>query len=58
MGFSHVELSIDSKTVMKVITTGQMKGTSGYAIVKKISSYLVMDWNVEVLHEYREANKC
>jgi hypothetical protein len=35
-----------------------MKRTSGYAIVKKIRSYLVMNWNVEVLNEYREANKC
>ncbi|PNX97917.1 ribonuclease H [Trifolium pratense] len=58
MGFENVELSIDSKAVVHVITAGKATSADGYAIVRKIRRLLLMDWNVKVLHEYREANKC
>jgi hypothetical protein len=58
MGFQNVELSIDSKVVLHVITTGKINGTDGYAIVRKIRRLLSTNWNVKVMHEYREAKKC
>ncbi|PNX95557.1 ribonuclease H [Trifolium pratense] len=58
LGFSTVELSIDSKAVVHVVISGRTQGADGYAIVKKIRRLLKMDWNVKILHEYREANKC
>jgi ribonuclease HI len=58
LGFDRVELSIDSKAVVHVISTEKTQGAEGYAIVKKICRLLTMEWNVTIVHEYREANKC
>jgi hypothetical protein len=53
-----VELSIDSKAVVHVISTEMTQGAEGHAIVKKIRRLLTMEWNMTIVHEYREANKC
>ncbi|GAU30840.1 hypothetical protein TSUD_267600 [Trifolium subterraneum] len=58
LGFDRVELSVDSKAVVQVISTEKTQGAEGFAIVNKIHRLLKMDWNVIIVHEYREANKC
>jgi ribonuclease HI len=58
MGFTNVEVSIDSKVVVQAIHSGRVQGAIGYSLIKRIRSMLDKDWNVEIMHEYREANKC
>ncbi|MCI26287.1 putative non-LTR retroelement reverse transcriptase, partial [Trifolium medium] len=54
MGFTNVELSIDSQAVVHVIQAGRMQGST---VLKKIRRVMKRDWIVKVSHEYREANK-
>ncbi|MCI50045.1 hypothetical protein A2U01_0071289, partial [Trifolium medium] len=57
MGFTNVELSIDSQVVVYVIQAGRMQGSAGCTVLKKIRRVMEQDWIVKVSHEYREANK-
>ncbi|MCI00609.1 hypothetical protein A2U01_0021629, partial [Trifolium medium] len=47
LGFSNVEVSIDSKVVVQVIKTRRVQGFANYPLVKKIHNMLNMEWNVE-----------
>jgi ribonuclease HI len=58
LGFDRVESSIDSKAVVHVISTQKTQVAEGYVIVKKIHRLLTMEWNVTIVHEYCEVNKC
>ncbi|GAU38532.1 hypothetical protein TSUD_320040 [Trifolium subterraneum] len=58
MGFFNVELSIDSQAVVQVLKVGKVHSIHGMAILKRIRGMLVLNWVVEISHEYREANKC
>jgi hypothetical protein len=58
MGFSNVELSIDSQAVVQVLKGGKVYSKHGMTILKKIRDKLALDWNVEISHKYRGANKC
>ncbi|PNX92395.1 ribonuclease H [Trifolium pratense] len=58
LGFSNVELSIDSHVVVHVVSSGRHQGDGGYSIIKKIRRLLRLDWNIKISHEYRELNKC
>ncbi|CAJ2679356.1 unnamed protein product [Trifolium pratense] len=58
MGLVKVELNIDSEAVVQVVKNRYMSSSLGVALVKQIWRLLDMNWEVEVSHTYREANKC
>jgi ribonuclease HI len=56
--FMAVELNIDSVTVVQVIKTGKLSSPIGLPLVKQIRRYLELDWEVMIVHAYRESNNC
>jgi ribonuclease HI len=58
LGFSRVELNIDSQAVVQAIKSKCSHSLVGGSLLKQIWRLLEMDWEVEVSHIYREANKC
>jgi ribonuclease HI len=58
MGFLHIELNIDSMTVVKVIKTGNGRNPLGLTLVKNIRRLIDLEWEVHISHAYRESNKC
>jgi ribonuclease HI len=58
MGFTSVELHVDSLVVVNTITKGQDINSMGRNIVQRIRQLLQMEWEVKVQHSYREANNC
>jgi hypothetical protein len=58
LGFRKVEVNIDSAAMVQVVCNRQLHSSLGNALVKQIWLLLEKDWCVEILHVYREANKC
>jgi ribonuclease HI len=58
MGFQKVELNVDSAAVVQVVKTGCIQSASGNSLARQIWRLMALDWEVEVHHIYREANKC
>jgi ribonuclease HI len=58
MGFTKVELNVDSIAVVQVIKKGSLQSGPGSTLAKQIWRMLALDWEVEVNYVYREANKC
>ncbi|GAU49779.1 hypothetical protein TSUD_141690 [Trifolium subterraneum] len=58
LGFNKIELNIDSEVVVRVIKTGRSRNVAGSALTDQILKMMTLDWEVEVHHTYREANKC
>jgi ribonuclease HI len=58
LGFMNVELNIDSVAVVQVLKERRFNSSLGSALIKQIWKLLDMDWNIEIFHTYREANKC
>jgi ribonuclease HI len=58
MSFTKIELNIDSEAVVRVVQTGRSQSAAGGVLVEQISKMMSLDWEVEVRHTYREANKC
>ncbi|MCI09825.1 putative non-LTR retroelement reverse transcriptase, partial [Trifolium medium] len=58
MRFTHVELNIDSITLVQVIKSGILSSPIGLSLVKRIRRLLELDWDVKIAHAYRESNKC
>jgi len=58
MGFTAVELNVDSLVVVNIVTSGKESNASGRSLVQKIRKLLQMEWEVKVKHSYREANRC
>ncbi|KAK2399946.1 Polynucleotidyl transferase, ribonuclease H superfamily protein [Trifolium repens] len=58
LAFSKVELCIDSQAVVQVIESGRTRGTTEYALLKKIRGLLALEWEVKISHVYRESNRC
>ncbi|PNX82479.1 hypothetical protein L195_g038508 [Trifolium pratense] len=52
MGFTRVELNIDSQAVVQVVRNGSLQSNSGLAFVKQIWRLLALDWIVEIEHSY------
>ncbi|MCH81010.1 ribonuclease H protein [Trifolium medium] len=52
LGFTRVELNIDSETVIKVIRKGRLSSSVGNALAKQIWRMLEMEWVVEITHTY------
>jgi len=51
-------MNVDCVSVEKTIKEGVTDSRLGRALVNKIRRLLEMDWNVDVSHSYREANRC
>jgi ribonuclease HI len=58
LGFTKIELNIDSEAVVRVVQTGRSQSVAGSVLVEQIYKMMSLDWEVEVRHTYREANKC
>jgi ribonuclease HI len=58
MGFTKVELNVDSIAVVQVIKKGSLQSGPGSTLAKQIWRMLALDWEVQVNYVYREANKC
>jgi ribonuclease HI len=59
LALTKIELCIDSQAVIQVISTGKIKGTVGNALIKRIKGLLALNnWEVQISHVYREANRC
>ncbi|PNX90804.1 ethylene responsive transcription factor 1b [Trifolium pratense] len=58
LGFNKVELNIDSQAVVQAIKSNCSNSLVGGSLLKQIWRLLEIDWEVEVSHVYREANKC
>ncbi|GAU17428.1 hypothetical protein TSUD_233050 [Trifolium subterraneum] len=58
LGFMYVEMEIDSAAVVKALKDRCVKSPMGAALAKQVWQLLDMEWNIEILHIYREANKC
>jgi ribonuclease HI len=58
LGFKKVELNIDSATVVGVIKKGKDNSLSVSSLLNQIWRMMDLDWQVEISHMYREANKC
>jgi len=49
---------MDSKVVVKNLTSDGDVGAAGFRLLQKIRQLLELDWEVKVCHTYREANFC
>ncbi|MCI02556.1 ribonuclease H protein, partial [Trifolium medium] len=58
LSFSAVELNIDSVTVVNVITKGNLQSPVGAMLVRNIRRLMDLDWEVNIVHAYRESNQC
>jgi ribonuclease HI len=58
LGFNKIELNIDSEAVVNVVQKGRSQSVAGSVLVEQIQKMIELDWEVEVRHTYREANKC
>ncbi|MCI14070.1 ribonuclease H protein [Trifolium medium] len=58
MGFQKVELNVDSEVVVRVIKSGKTESAVGVSLTKEIARLMAMEWEVEVTHMYRVANRC
>lgn len=58
-GVSRLEIDLDSTMVVEQINSGGVGGYEGWKLLKKIQELIRnTDWEVQVSHIYREANKC
>jgi len=57
-GFSKVEVHVDSKVVVKNLTSNGDVVAAGFWLVQKILQLLELDWEVKVCHTYCKANFC
>ncbi|GAU36430.1 hypothetical protein TSUD_19650 [Trifolium subterraneum] len=58
LGFTAVESNIDSIVVVSAIKNGRKSSSIGKSLVKQIRRSLELDWDIKIVHVYRESNKC
>jgi ribonuclease HI len=58
LGFHKAELSIDASSVVHVLKNRQSHSLIGQIVLKQIWKLLDLDWEVDISHSFREANKC
>jgi ribonuclease HI len=58
LGFMAIELNIDSSVVVQVIKTGRLNSSVGMTLVRNIQRLVNMEWEVRIVHAYRESNQC
>ncbi|PNX94270.1 ribonuclease H [Trifolium pratense] len=58
LGFTAVELNVDSVVLVQAIKTGRFSSSVGLPLVKHIRRMLESDWEIKIEHAYKESNKC
>jgi ribonuclease HI len=58
LGFMAIELNIDSSAVVQVIKTERLNSSVGMTLVRNIQRLVNMEWEVRIVHAYRESNQC
>ncbi|MCH86415.1 putative non-LTR retroelement reverse transcriptase [Trifolium medium] len=58
LGFTAVKLNIDSIAVVDAIKNGRKSSSIRNSLVKQIRRSLELDWDIKIVHAYRESNKC
>jgi ribonuclease HI len=58
LGFNKVEVNIDATAVVHVLKTRQSHSLIGRTILHQIWKLLDGDWEVDISHSFREANRC
>jgi ribonuclease HI len=57
-GFNKVEVSVDSMAVINSVKKGNGGSATGCRLVQRIRQLMELDWEVNLSHGYREANRC
>jgi ribonuclease HI len=57
-GFMKVEVSVDSQIVINSIKNEDGGNAMGYRLVQRIRQMLELNWEINISHSYREANRC
>lgn len=58
MGLKEVEINIDLVMTVNEIKMGKLKLPCGVPLVKQIRSLMRSSWQIDIIHVYREANRC
>lgn len=58
MGFSKVDLQVDSNTIVGLIKSDNNLGMNNFSLLNRIWSLLERIGDVKISHTYREANHC
>jgi hypothetical protein len=53
----NVELRMDSLVVVRCLNGEEVGSVAGRKLIRRIKDLLLEDWNVRIIHVYREANK-
>ncbi|GAU48590.1 hypothetical protein TSUD_405800 [Trifolium subterraneum] len=56
-GYVNVELRMDSLVVVRCLNGEEVGSVDGMKLIRRIKDLLLEDWNVCIIHVYREANK-
>jgi ribonuclease HI len=56
--FKKVEVSVDSQIVINSIKNGDGGNAMGYRLVQRIRQMLELNWEINISHSHREANRC
>jgi ribonuclease HI len=58
MGFTAVEVNVDSLAVVEALKRKTKSNVTGGALINRIRQIMNLDWEVDVQHAYRESNQC
>lgn len=58
LGFSRVELNVDSTVIIEMLNSGNATYMDGYSLVKQIMRLMKIFEEVKVIHTYRKVNLC
>lgn len=56
-GISKLKVESDSKVLVDLVNTS-VQGIQMHTLVKRIRNELQKNWKVQVIHIYREGNRC
>ncbi|GAU36544.1 hypothetical protein TSUD_277500 [Trifolium subterraneum] len=57
-GIGKLIVQSDSVVIVKSLQTGSEGSATGWMLFKKIKQLLTLNWEVRIIHVYREANSC
>lgn len=57
LGIQFLEVQLDSLVVVGSITGSGIGSTAGWSLLQNIKELLQLDWEVNVSHVFREANR-
>ncbi|GAU23291.1 hypothetical protein TSUD_237450 [Trifolium subterraneum] len=57
-GFKRIVLHVDSNVVVHTLQSDRDHSVVGWRFIQEIRRLLVMNWEVQICHSYRESNAC